>query len=241
MSNDSLVTLSTIDLIIAVPQVDRQKVKFVLAANGTAEWVIESLTPSVDIEEDHESLPSSSPIPKKTIISGGIMTLFDQEGSMIQSHPVDMPSLESFAAIIQNGLDSHSASEINQAILSMQSIGNNLTLQDIIQNPQIYDAIIEPVSENVVSISMPVSQSPGMGTITDRTVSLIDTTKHLLLASRLYGEEGEIKGTTMIEYDEGPVPYLRGILQQVPDVFPSGQEATMETYSSIESLIITVY
>jgi hypothetical protein len=84
------------------------------------------------------------------------------------------------------------------------------------------------------------SAATGIPGFEGEAVLLVDRARNLLLASKLYGKNGEAQMCMMFGYDNGDVPTINAIRQEVLESLPSGGQAIMEMVSTIENLQFTI-
>lgn len=231
--------LSLLDRIMESPDVDRQKVKMKLGHDGTFSYTMESMNPRNPIPYQHQTLPNNLPTPHKTVVENGEMKLYDIEGNFLYANELEVPASPELAnQIIAQG-ENYGESVVNQAIMGMQSSLFIENLEEFLNEAQENDFEVQELEGNIVSVRMPIHAS-GMAASEDVAVNLIDRERNLLLATQIYDASNNIKGGMMMRYAEGDEPILKGYKQVVNDILPSGAEARMETYASIDKLKFSV-
>jgi len=226
---------SKLDKLTAQPIVGRHRVSMSVSESGEVNLEIENMTPGLNLQIPDNTLPSNLPAPHKTVIEDGRLTLFAENGTELYSTPVDplqMGHMESLVSTVRAG---HTAEAINQAVAGMQSGMYRANLDDMIANPATYGVPVTELNSTVTSITMP-SAATGIPGFEGEAVLLVDRARNLLLASKLYGKDGETQMCMMFGYGAGEVPTINAIRQEVLETLPSGAQAIMEMVSTIENL-----
>jgi hypothetical protein len=232
-------TTTKLDKLTAQPIVGKHRVSMSVSESGEINLEIENMTPGLNLQIPSNTLPNNLPAPHKTVIEAGTLTLFAENGTELYSTPVDPVRMDHMASLVSAVREGHSAQAINQAIAGMQSDMYRTNLDNMIANPATYGVTVTELNETVTSITMP-SAATGIPGFEGEAVLLVDRARNLLLASKLYGKNGEAQMCMMFGYDNGDVPTINAIRQEVLETLPSGAQAIMEMVSTIENLQFTI-
>ncbi|MEO1263385.1 MAG: hypothetical protein AAFZ15_31535 [Bacteroidota bacterium] len=226
---------SKIDKLTAQPIVGKHKVSMSVSESGEVNLEIENMTPGLSIPIPDYAMPSNLPAPHKSVIENGTLTLYSQSGTELYSTPVDPLRLGHMETLVTSVKEGHTAQAINQAVAGMQSDLYRASLDDMLANPVNYGVTVTDLDNTVSSITMPAAAT-GIPGFEGEVVLLVDKARNLLLGSKLYGRGGETQMCMMFGYDDGLVPTINAIRQEVLETLPSGAQAIMEMTSTIENL-----
>jgi|AntRauTorckE5430_2_1112549.scaffolds.fasta_scaffold117055_1 hypothetical protein len=92
---------------------------------------------------------------------------------------------------------------------------------------------VNHINNDFVTIEEPLDSNDQNS---DVVVSLIDKSKNLVVANRLYDANENWKSSIMYRYNEGQYPTLKATKENSYVNLPSGLSANMEVYSTYENL-----
>lgn len=228
------------------PSDEKQKIAFVLFESGEVELTIEHLSQNEGIKIPHQDLADDRPPVKKTVIFGGMISLYDGGGSLIASEPMDKLDYSKLLADIKKIKQENKPEEIAKVLKDFQSkfFGNNLAnFLDQIRgsNPivrQMEEFQIVEENENFVTIRVDLKVfEPGLF---GSNVMLIDKENNRMLANRMYDEADEITQTTFYGYAKGDVQALDAIRVEEPILIQGTTKITKVTLTKISDLSISL-
>lgn len=228
-----------LDKISSNPTLSKHKVQMSVSETGEVNFEIEMMTPEMNLPISHATLPDNLPKPHRTVVEDGTLTVYAEGDSEIYTGPTEPLRMEHLATLVKEQRDSLTKEVVNNAILGMHSEANRANLDAMLADPAGHGVIVTALDSTVSSINMP-SNVAGITGFEGEAVLLVDRTRNLLLASKLYDKNGKTLMCMMYGYDEGEVPTLRIIRQEVMSKLPTGEQAMMEIVSKIQNLNITI-
>ncbi len=231
-----------LDMVACTPSRTRQLVTMQLMADGSSNWIIESLTPQNPIIIPHKTLANTSiPETKKTIISGNHVLLYDENDNQIYDFEVQMPLMTDLVNQIQSIEGQYSADFINQQLIGRQTQNFVQHLDDYIQNAPQNNIIISYHPNGLISAKEPLSNnSTPIANPGDYAIHIIDYSRNLLLATGVYDAQENMKTCIMFLYQSGPNAYLQAIRLEAAEELPSGLTGIRETITEFNNLNISV-
>lgn len=238
MTSDANVT-EPIDIAVQTPVITKQHVTMELYNDGSIKLTTVDLPTSQEFNIPHQTLPDYTPKPQKTVAYADRIVYYGENNEILYTaDKLPLPTAPEVATQIQALEEDYSEAEVNEAISSMQTSLYANVLQDFIDSIGNYNGTVTNLGEGLISVEIPAYHFDP--TSSDVSVLLIDKTKNLLLAARLYDENNNWKSSTMLRYSGGQSPMLIGMKTSVSDVLPTGINVTMQTVSTISNLTSSV-
>lgn len=229
---------NTMDLVVAVPMVERQKVTMKLFDDGTTEWVIEEQTPEFPLEVQHETPRNDIPKPRKTVIAREQMLLYSFHGEFLGSSEMQMPPMTALADSIKKLGNRYSDAALAEVFSSFQG-GETATqwAQLIAQAPQ-YGITVHELDNGIISMHIPANalgQGEGM-----ESTHLWDRVHNLPLGNTTYDAQGRESSSIYFRYTPNGAGFrMAGFFQRAPSALPSGAQGVQETEASISNFSCT--
>lgn len=233
--------LDNLDFSYLNPKEEKQRINFVLHESGEADLVVEHIDFSEGLKIPHEDLPDDRPSIKKTVISGGFISFYDLNETLLGKERIDRLDFSTYVSEILELKKNNSRDDINLAIRKFQSAFFKNRLLDFIievrQNSPILKSsnafqIIEE-NENTVTFNIDLGQiEQGQQ---GRSLAVVDKTKNRLIADRTFDEFGQIIQTTYYGYSSDDIEFLDAIRTEVPIITDSDNELLLVTCVKISN------
>jgi hypothetical protein len=204
-----------------------------LKRNGAVKLTTEILPSKNNFNVAHQTLPNDLPKVVKTELDNGEMKLFDINGHLIRTitgQSIDMPFVADQMSELLLKMDSDGIDISNFLACIRSDVPFDLLEDIILSEPD--DVNVQKVNDDIYTIRMEIPSEIAVPE-TEYVVNIADINKKLLLASRLYDEDGVIKQCMMYQYDDC---ILKGFRQEVHQELPDCEKATLLTFAEISNL-----
>lgn len=225
----------------SLPAVQRSQVEVGIYADGSSNWVITRLTPTIFIPSPQANIPpDDTPQTHRTIIRNGNAEFFDKSGKLLHSHRMQMPSfMEVFETLHKHGNAPGVASRV------AAGFGADIDVTERLTNARKKGFAVTDMGRGFVAIRGKVDRASTVsGTRFDGkekkvyTVDMLDTINKVILGTRLYDENGDkLLAQTLFKYENGRE--LTQSSHQTYGVDPQGVSFTSTTDTYYRNLEVT--
>jgi hypothetical protein len=191
----------------SLPAVQRSNVEIGIYADGSSNWVITRLTPTIFIPSPQANIPpDDTPQTHKTVIRNGNAEFFDKNGKLLHSHRMPMPSFaEVFETLHKHGNAPGVASRV------AAGFGADIDVTERLASARKKGFTVTDMGRGFIAIRGKVDRSlASPGTKFDGkekkmyTVDMLDTINKVILGTRLYDENGDkLLAQTLFKYENG--------------------------------------
>lgn len=229
------------------PHEEMQSINFVLHESGEADLVIENVEFNQGIKIPHEDLPDDRPLIKKTIISGGFISSYDQSGSLLSKESIDRLDFSSLLSEIKDIKDKNSKEDIHRAIRKFESAFFKNRLIDFIENVKNNNSPImkashgyQIVEENDATVTFSIDLSHIEQGQQGRSLVVIDKAKNRLIADRTFDDFNQVVQTTYYGYTNNELEALDAIRTEIPIRIGSENGISMVTCTKISDFSLNL-
>lgn len=229
-----------LDMVATEPIVSRQAVALSIMPDGTFITSLKNLTPQNSINIPHKNLPNTSiPEPQSSILSNQEMRIYDLNGKELYTSSMNIPPMSDFVDAIYEMGENYEASTINEALTNLQPRNYIQNLDNYLNNPEKYNAIVSDQGQGFYSVKEPLRNAGALPSAVegDYAIHIFDYNRNLLVGTGIYDKQDVMKDRVMFIYDD-KTNLLKTMRQETQETLPSGLTAYIETVTEIANLTL---
>lgn len=179
-------SISYLDSVAAVPQIERLDIQYCGDISGTSEWFIQRLSPTFSLPYVHEVSPDNTPQFHSAHIINDQLYMYDDEGALLTDETFSLTGL--------------------QQVLTFSPGSRQEIWQQVIAQAQAAGTTVTNLNGDIIAIRQPNPQAEG------EIVFLLDMTKEVMTGTSIYDASGDIRTRIIFDYESGgESPVLQGV------------------------------